>query len=260
MPLLRYVIYLSCMLLLTPACIGADQLPRIEKRQYLKTTGDKEQLFDWRLEHGNGLKLESRIASEHDITHMDSALETQSWRKYDPLKETDIRVVRKGERLIFSGVFKGKKVARTFEVDESPWYQALSLSLRPFATGGGDDLEFWTVRPDTLDVHRLQVKREEETTLELHGESVACVKLKIQLTGMKSIFWSSYYWLRKSDGLFVRYEGPSGPPGWPETTVELLDHEQHIKPGTWEYSNGKTPPAPPPDVQPDRESDGAASA
>jgi len=236
MPLLCHVIYLSCMLLLTPAYVSADESPRIEKRQYLKTTGEKKQLFSWCLEHGKGLKLESRIASEHDVTHMDSALETQSWSKYDPLKKTDIRVVRKGERLIFSGVFKGKKVARTFEVDESPWYQALSLSLRPFATGGGDDLEFWTVRPDTLDVHRLQVKREEEAPLELYGEPVACVKLKIQLTGMKSILWSSYYWLRKSDGMFVRYEGPSGPPGWPETTVELLDYEQRLKPGSQECS------------------------
>ncbi|MFW6387155.1 MAG: hypothetical protein ACOC0G_00605 [Thermodesulfobacteriota bacterium] len=230
MPLLRYLICLTCGLLLGSGCVFADELPRVEKREYLKTTGDKEQLFSWRLENGNGLKLESRIASERDITHMDSALKTQSWSKYDPQKKTDIRVVRKGERLIFSGVFEGKKVARTFEVDESPWYQALSISLHPFAKGGSDGLEFWTVRSDTLDVHRLQVKREKEETLELHGEPVACVKLKIQLTGMKSILWSSYYWLRKSDGLFVRYEGPSGPPGWPETTVELLDHEQGIKP------------------------------
>ncbi|MFO7831041.1 MAG: hypothetical protein R6V18_03535 [Desulfuromonadaceae bacterium] len=230
MPLLLYIICLSCVLLVEPGCSCAEDLPRIEKRQYLKTTGDKEQLFAWRLKYENGLRLDSRIAGEHDVTRMNTALETQSWSVNDPQAGTDMRVVRKGQRLLFSGVYKGREIEREIEVDESPWYQALSLSLRQFAEGEFDGLEFWTVRPDTLDVHRLQVKREGEELLELNGERVSCVKLKIQLTGMKSIFWRSYYWLRESDGLFVRYEGPSGPPGWPMTTVEILDYTQRIKP------------------------------
>ena len=226
MPLLSYIMCLSCLVLLGPGRMRADASTMVEQRQYLRTTGDRAQLFDWRLEYGEGLRLNTRIASERDVTRMDTALATQSWSMYDPQARTDIRVARKEGQLLFSGVFKGKEIERAFAVDELPWYQALSLSLRPFAHGPVERMEFWSIRPDTLDVHRLQVRREGEETLKLHGESVASIKLKIQLTGMKSIFWSCYYWLRKSDGLFVRYEGPSGPPGWPLTTVELLGPQQ----------------------------------
>jgi len=201
----------------------------IEEHHYLKQTGSRAISFDWHLRSGEDLKLTTTLGDERDVTRMRTDFSTQEWSVADPSTETAIDVIREENKLVFSGIFKGKGYNRTISIDSFPWYQALSLSLRQFVNDNLKHLEFWSIRPDTLDIHRLQVNRVAEEVLELEGAEYQIIKLKIQLTGLKAPFWSCYYWLRKSDGLFLRYEGPSGPPGWPLTTVELVNPPRQAK-------------------------------
>lgn len=203
--------------------------PSIEQHQYLKKTGSELIVFDWNLERGDDLKLTTDLGKERDITRMAVDFSTQSWSVDNPTTETNMEVLRKDNKLIFSGTFEGEKIEKTSTIDAAPWYQALSLSLRQFTDQSRNHSEFWSIRPDNLTVHHLQVSREAEEILNLNGISSTVIKLKIQLTGLKSAFWSCHYWLRKSDGLFVRYEGSSGPPGWPLTIVELMDTSAQAK-------------------------------
>ncbi|WP_321392288.1 hypothetical protein [uncultured Desulfuromusa sp.] len=205
--------------LLTAATIYASP---VEEHHYLKKTGDKVIDFDWHLRSGEDLELTTTLGEERDVTRMRTDFSTHTWSVDDPATETAIDVVRKGNTIIFKGIFKGKEYHQTVAIDSAPWYQALSLSLRQFVDADRQHLEFWSIRPDTLDIHRLQVNRVAEEELEFAGIDQKLIKLKIQLTGLKAHFWSCYYWLRESDGVFLRYEGPSGPPGWPMTTVELI--------------------------------------
>ncbi len=186
-------------------------------------------MFDWHLDRGDDLKLTTDLGKERDITRMAADFSTQSWSVDNPTTATNLEVFRKDNKLIFSGTFEGDKIEKTRTIDAAPWYQALSLSLRQFTDQSRNHLEFWSIRPDNLTIHHLQVSREAEEKLTLEGVSSTVIKLKIQLTGLKSAFWSCYYWLRKSDGLFVRYEGPSGPPGWPLTIVKLMDTSAQAK-------------------------------
>ncbi|MEA3363760.1 MAG: hypothetical protein U9Q61_10900 [Thermodesulfobacteriota bacterium] len=201
----------------------------VEQHRYLKKTGSVIIPFNWQLEQGDNLKLTTDLGKERDITRMDADFSTQSWSIDDPTAKTKMGVFRNGNELTFSGVFKDKKIERTVTIDAAPWYQALSLSLRQFTDPSREHIEFWSIRPDNLAIHHLQVTREAEEILTLEGISSTAIKLKIRLTGLKSAFWSCYYWLRKSDGVFIRYEGPSGPPGWPLTIVELIDTSAQAK-------------------------------
>lgn len=209
-------------LLIVACSSSAAFCDSIEEHQYLKETGKDKILFNWRLETGKQLRLITDLGEERDVTLMNNDLATRSWKIHDPAAQTDLLVRREGNRLAINGLFKGEKIERSEKIDASPWYQALSTSLRQFIDPQHDRLEFWSIRPDTLEVFRLQVSREGEELHNVNGIPTATIKLKIQLTGLKSMFWSCRYWLRKEDGLFVRYAGPSGPPGWPETTVELI--------------------------------------
>lgn len=196
----------------------------VEQHRYLKKTGTKTQFFDWRLEKGSDLVLTSVLGTEHDVTRMKADFSTYSWTVDDPAVGTHLSVSRNGKTLIMHGMFKGKKIQRTVTIDEDPWYQALSISLRQFVDPQLMSRKFWTIRSDTLDVYRLQVHREEQAVKGMEGKyGGQAIRLKIQLTGFRAAFWSCHYWLRKMDGVFLRYEGPSGPPGWPMTTVKLID-------------------------------------
>ncbi len=204
------------------AAAPAASLPApTETHHYLKTTGATQVPFSWQLISGENLKLITFLGAEKDITRMTPDLATYAWEVDDPKAKTRLLVRRERNQLLLSGLFKGKPLQKRIQIDAAPWYQALSMSLRQFTDTGKKRLEFWSLRPDTLDVHRLQVSSKGEETLAVNGEPCAALKLKIQLTGLKSAFWSCHYWLRKEDGLFVRYEGPSGPPGRPLTRVEL---------------------------------------
>lgn len=214
-------IFIMCGLLLS--FFFSVPVDAAERHRYMKTIGDKQLDFNWQLTRGDVLTLVTGLGPEEDTTVMNRALETTSWRVYDPESKSDLLVERKGDQLVFSGLYRGEQIARKVKIDSKPWYQALSMSLRGFNRSAESKRLFWSIRPDTLDVHRLQVSRDAEETLEQSGGS-SCVteRMKIQLTGFRSVFWSCNYWLRKSDGLFVRYEGPSGPPGWPMERVALV--------------------------------------
>jgi hypothetical protein len=124
--------------------------------------------------------------------------------------------------LLLNGQFKGKPVERVIEIDSAPWYQALSLSLRALRDAEKQSLEFWTLRPDNLEVHKLRAIRKGVEMLEVEGGQVAALRMEVSLAGLKAMFWHCSYWLRESDGVFLRYRGPSGPPGCPETEVRLV--------------------------------------
>jgi hypothetical protein len=192
-----------------------------EEHQYLKSTGHENINFDWRLKQGEHFKLRTVIGSEVDLTRMDDDLKTFSWSVIDPEIKTALNVERHEDNLIFTGQFKGEAIQRTVSITAEPWYQALSMSLRKFNRSSYKKKKFWSIRPDTLDVHLLEIIKDGDEVIQLKSEPCQVSRIKIQLSGFKSVLWSSHYWLRKEDGLFVRYEGPSGPPGWPLTTVTL---------------------------------------
>jgi hypothetical protein len=43
--------------------------------------------------------------------------------------------------------------------------------------------------------------------------------VELRLGGVLALFWKSSSWFRRSDGVFLRFEGPSGPPGAPAVVV-----------------------------------------
>lgn len=219
----KYIIFLTVILIALCVIFPATgfSFNPVEEHRYLKTTGHEQINFDWRLMEEKPFKLETIIGSEVDITHMDDDLATVSWSVSDPDARTALNVVRSEDILIFSGQFNGEDIQRSVTINPAPWYQALSVSLREFNRSSEKMKKIWSIRPDTLDVHQLKIIREGDEIIQLGSDPCHTTRIKIQLTGFKSVFWSGQYWLRKEDGLFVRYEGPSGPPGWPLTTVTL---------------------------------------
>ncbi len=217
----------SCAFLLCGLFMVPSQAYSVSSEQHLyrKATGKEVHLFNWRLERSHEIRLITDIKQERDVTRINQELATRSWSVKDPVVNTDLLVSRHDNELIMRGTFKGKKLNKTVTIDDSPWYQALSVSLQQYTNPNIGTKEFWSIRPDNLDVHKLRVIPAGVEELEVDGQLTTAIKLKIQLPGFKAVFWSCHYWLRRSDGLFIRYEGPSGPPGWPDTIVELIDNE-----------------------------------
>lgn len=151
---------------------------------------------------------------------------TQKWENNTKRQDTKLAAHRSGNTIKIQGTFKGKEIAKEFKIDNRPWFQAWNLSLGPFALSGKNRLEFWTVRNNDLKECTMVVLREKEETIKINSQAVETVKVKVTLTGWTSVFWSAHYWFRKSDGLYLRYEGANGPPGTPVTVVELVSEAE----------------------------------
>ncbi len=65
-------------------------------------------------------------------------------------ENTCIAAKREKVSIVILGRDKGKAIYKKISIDEAPWYQAISLSLRPFIVSEATTVEFWTVRPDNL--------------------------------------------------------------------------------------------------------------
>jgi hypothetical protein len=112
-------------------------------------------------------------------------------------------------------------VNKTLEIDGTDWYQASSLSLRGLVASADREKEFWTIRSDTLTVHKLKAVKQGLETVEVNGAMKEAVRIELSLTGLLAPFWKSDYWFSVPEGIFLKFQGPGGPPGSPETTVTL---------------------------------------
>lgn len=57
----------------------------------------------------------------------------------------------------------------------------------------------------------------------MDGRTEEAMRVRVSPWGLLSLFWSSLYWFRPSDGAFLRYEAVRGLPGTPKTVVELIE-------------------------------------
>lgn len=161
-------------------------------------------------------------------TILDPELTTKKWKIDDKSAGTDLTAQRSDNSIVIKGDFKGKEITKKLKIDSRPWYQAWNLSFGRFVLSGRDRQEFWTLRESDLKEFVMVVLREKEETIVLNGQAVAAVKVKVTLNNWMSKFWKVHYWFRKSDGVFLRYEGANGPPGTPVTVTELVSEERQL--------------------------------
>ncbi|MGD9948822.1 MAG: hypothetical protein AB7U29_10110 [Desulfobulbus sp.] len=211
-----------CLIPLAMASMASASTPEL---RYREQTGDNGFFFSWKAE--SAANKVTVTATQHQGEEVYTSVNTPegttlSWH-YRKQPDTDVRVERKGNRLLFSGRFEGNVVRREEKIDTRPWYQPLSFSLHCLERRKQNKASFWTIRPDNLDVLTLQAEREGSGRLpNVDDHEVLANKVVIRLQGLMSALWSAEYWFRQGDDLFVRYRGTHGPPGVPETVITLV--------------------------------------
>lgn len=133
-----------------------------------------------------------------------------------------LTLVREGRRMLLSGTLDSQPVSREFEVDDTAWYGSI-LFMRDFVMAGTQETVFYMTQPEDNRVIKLKAIREALETVSVDGADVATVRVRFTLPDFRSVFWSSTYWFRATDGLFVKSLETRGPPGAAKVSVELVD-------------------------------------
>lgn len=156
---------------------------------------------------------------------IDKSAADRSWKAVERARGTDVLLVKAGDSLVLSGTFRGKPVSRTYALKGVAWKQMMPFDLCDFALSSAASLTFTGIAlmgPYALKSYTLQARRMGEETVEVRGKPVATVRIRIAPTGLFSALWHGNYWLRKSDGLFVKSVS-SGMPGSPGATMVLVE-------------------------------------
>jgi len=192
-----------------------------ESHRYLQQTGDERYHFDWILDHSEGYLLRAVSEAEEHRTVMDEAMVTRRWTLTNPKDDTAVEARREGNRIVLQGRFHGKGIDKVLAIDDAPWFQSLSSSLRSFLRTPQQTTEFWTLRPDKLTVHKVRASKQGVETVDLRSQRIEANKVEVGLTGIASLLGRGRYWFRTSDRLLLHYQGPGGLAGVPATTITL---------------------------------------
>jgi hypothetical protein len=154
-------------------------------------------------------------------------LTTLAWTFSDPGRQMELAAGIQESAIVLRGTFQGKKIEKKFSAAKVPWNQLFQMGLGPFVLSGKEDLTFRSIGtqgPGELKIGKMSVTRKDDETIELHGQKVTAVHLRIALSGLLSIFWHGDYWYRKSDGRFLRYRGKNRS-GGPVAVSELVEEK-----------------------------------
>jgi len=210
---------------LAPMAESAATAPRaaVEVHHYREVTGDSVKEVTWQLQRGDALVLTYSSPTERHVTTTGRAYNTLRWKVVDSASDTDLIATRKENTITIEGRFKGQTVEKTLEIDACPWFQATSLSLRDLIASSDNERSFWTIRLDTLSVHKLKATKKEVQEIESGGTWRQVQRVRLRPDGFLAPFWKSDYWFTLPENVFYRFEGPSGPPGSPMTIVTFQD-------------------------------------
>jgi len=220
-----WALILPAVFVLAPVAAAAHT-PIIDEEihHYREITGTFSEEVCWHLIRSDTLILTYTSPTERHVTTTDPGYRTISWQVTDAADRTNFVAERQGDTIVIEGLFKGEPIHQILDIDNAPWYQATSLSLRGLIASDDPQRVFWTIRPDTLTPHKIKAAKKEIETVASEENPKKLQHIRLRATGMLAPFWKSDYWFALPGGIFQRFEGPSGPPGSPMTVVIRLDN------------------------------------
>ncbi len=191
--------------------------------KYQESVGDKIIPFYWKVEEKDTLITVSVFEENKSFINVCSADgATLQWQLKVSGKH-DIVANRIGNFLKVSGTRNGKVYNKSVEIDERPWFQPLSFSIRSFLASDLKTMSFWIIRVDTIEPIAMKVVKKRDDKILFNNTVISAQKVEVRVEGFYSPFWHGTYWYRKSDKLFLKYKSVHGPPGTKETVVKLIN-------------------------------------
>lgn len=181
--------------------------------QYREDRGDHTRVLSWQIAYPDGL-VEIHVDAE-DYRTVNLCRENGETVFWSVTKKDGSRAsaVRERDELVITRSGESGQTVRRQSIDERPWFQPLSYSLRMFLQSDLETITFWGIRMDTDKAVLLQAEKIGPENLVLENRAVPALKVKIRLTGLLSLFWHGFYWYSREDGLFLCFENKVDFPG-----------------------------------------------
>lgn len=146
----------------------------------------------------------------NSVTHaavLNKFLNTNSYSYSNKDTNTDLKAIKKDKALIVSGKLNGKAVNTKIEINKTPLYQFMDVSLTSFAIGSKTKMTFQNFYPEELKVWTMVATKQKIEEISIQRGSILAQRVKVTLSGFLSIFWSTTFWFDPETGEFLKYSG-----------------------------------------------------
>jgi len=186
------------------SCVAAFSVyaSDIESYHYIEKTGASENEIQWCVDKSLPSRLLYICKNEIHMTQTNHSFATLDWKMEKCTENTLLHARRQADAIIIEGRFKGNDLKKVLHIDDDPWYQATSWSLRPFILSPVNQVRFWTVRIDTLKAYKITALKIQNEALNLGTGNENAVQVDLRLSGMLS--------RRDKLGVTCRVEVPVG--------------------------------------------------
>jgi len=221
--------FLMSALLLAPSAFAGDIL------EYKETIGgevstltvavveDSDTLIRFRASSTTGEKVVS-VLDSRDGSNL-SWTQTKDERSVSVLRTGDLLQVRTWDK-------DGVRLTE-HKIDQAPWIQSREFGMRGFAGDRSQESrEFWIINPSDFSLNRMKAVKKEAGRISCGERTHEAVRVVVSLAGWKSIFWSSEFWFRLDDGLFLKYVGQKSGPNSPDVVSELAKEVRGLAAGS----------------------------
>lgn len=212
----------ACLCGLTSAAYPLTAATLAEEHHYQEVTGEAITDSSWQLVKDDKFVLTCASPKGRHVTTTSLGFNTIRWALVNEHEKTNLIADRTGEIIMVRGTFKGKFIDKSLKIDKSPWYQATSLSLRGLVSSRDTERIFWTIRLSTMTAHKVRAIKKNIETIDIDGSHQELLRIRMTLTGILAPFWKSDFWFSMPGGVLIRFEGPSGPPGSPNTIITRI--------------------------------------
>jgi len=196
----------------------------LESLHYLQVKGEEEKNLSYQFQDLETLdELTINLGSERTTLLIDEEIAVQKWTMDSKDLDAIITADRNGNKINLNVHYNnGLKDRKTLKIGKEPWYQSVPYCLKDFVSSQDSTRVFWSIRLSTLTATRMKAVKLGFEEVALSDKIILAQKVKVSLTGMRSLVWSSYYWFNPESGIFLKYEGVNGPPGTPKTITTFI--------------------------------------
>jgi hypothetical protein len=179
----------------------------------------------------------STSKGEQDILILDGRRSTLEWRRKFDSEGTDLAAIRVGKEVRIRGTYKGKPYEKKYDFGDIPWYQFQEISYEELyasgaatgaATGpatGVNSASFWTIDRSSLKPSLFVAHKKGNTVIDVMGKPIEAIEYHLTISGVPAFVFTAVFWLRKSDGRFLRLDVPPIL-GLPRSRVDLTSESE----------------------------------
>ena len=191
---------------------------------YLQRTGDIELLYnDSIIEQGSGYFITIESEEEYNECTLDDTYSVLNWKHVRKTADTEILFTRESGRIIAEGIFEGEPFSKKYKIGDSPWYQFHELNMTDFGISDDNSRSFWTIDRMNMDIVKFKAEKLGQEMVLVNGRSWQAEKIQLSLTGLAGVLgWHSWFWLRSSDGRYLKLDAPGFLNSDEDSIVELI--------------------------------------